>query len=100
MARLVEQCKCEHANLLFCESIRVEWSKKVYKDGRIEKERYTVPILYSEFRAYRQSWQRKLLSAVNFNMDDLGTMLAEIANPRYLDGADIIFGLDGQKGKL
>ena len=99
LAKLIERCKEEHAGLMFCETVRVEKSKKYYRNGNEDNERYSVPVLYREFQRYRLGWQRRLLSAVNFSSKDFKAMLADIGCELPPE-SDIIFGIDGEKGKL
>jgi hypothetical protein len=76
----------------FRERIRVEASCKNGRTGR-----YIVPILLSEFLSYKDHEQRIILSQVGYTLRQFKKIL--LTN-RVDDNADIIFGLDGNKGKL
>lgn len=76
------------------EAIRVETS---IKDGR--DKRYVIPILFSEFQRYSRTDQDRLLFTVHISRADYTPFLAKHRN-KIGTGTDIIFGMDGTKGKI
>ncbi len=83
--------KAKH-NITKTECIRVEASIKNGKPGR-----YTIPILFSEFIRYTEVDQNNILHSVHITKEQY---LAFVDDPQIIRNTDIIFGLDGDKGKM
>lgn len=77
------------------EALRVETSIKVVERKVIGEGRYIIPVLLSEYNTFSQSDREAILAGVHMKQSEI-TELIGSAGPR----ADIIFGVDGDKGKV
>jgi hypothetical protein len=89
---LIKEAKKAATGEAFIETIRVETSTKGGKSGR-----YIIPLLLTEFKAYRTEDQQNILNHLGFTVDDYMNLLDD---KEITEDTDIILGVDNGKGKL
>ena len=91
--------KAAKENIAGTEACRVETSTKTLQCGTKNNGRYTIPVLLSEFQRYSTEHQSRIIRHLGFASGQYRDFIEEHKN-KIIPNTDIIFGVDGSKGKL